>query len=95
MKVTPETLQRVAHLSRLHLREEDQAPLLDSMNRILAWMEQLNALDTSEVAPLYHMTEEVNSFRPDEPGHELPREQALGVAPRHDGTFFRVPKVVG
>ena len=34
-------------------------------------------------------------FRPDEPSHDLTREQALANAPDQDAGLFRVPQVIG
>lgn len=95
MKVDKETLERIAHLSRLYLKKEEEETLLQNMNNIVDWMEKLNELDTEGVEPLYHITETTNNLREDEVKDELPREKAFFNAPKHDDTFFRVPKVVG
>lgn len=95
MKVDKETLERIAHLSRLHLRAEDEEALLQNMNNIIDWMDKLNELDTDEVEPLYHITESTNNLRPDTIKGQLPKEEVFLNAPKHDNTFFRVPKVVG
>ena len=94
MKVDHDALQKIAHLARLEVRPDEEADLLNSLNGVLTWMEQLNEVDTTGVEPLTHMSDETNVLRDDLVGNHLPREQALANAPRHDGPFFEVPKVM-
>ena len=94
MKVNQETLHKIAHLARLEVKPEEEANLLNSLNGVLTWMEQLNEVDTAGVEPLTHISAEINVLRDDVVGHQLPREQALANAPQHDEQFFEVPKVL-
>ena len=94
MKVDHEALQKIAHLARLEISPEEEIDLLNSLNGVLTWMEQLNEVDTTGVAPLTHMSDETNVLRDDVAGNHLPREQALVNAPQHDDQFFEVPKVL-
>ncbi len=94
MKIDQDTLAHVAHLSRLELKEEDKPIMLENMNRILEWMDKLGEVDTEGVEPLYHITENENNLRPDEVKGQFTQEEALKNAPKQDGKFFRVPKVV-
>ncbi|WP_375447280.1 Asp-tRNA(Asn)/Glu-tRNA(Gln) amidotransferase subunit GatC [uncultured Fibrella sp.] len=95
MKVDTETLQKIAHLARLEVNPDEEAGLLNSLNSVLDWMEQLNEVDTAGVAPLMHMSEEINNvLRMDTVANQLPRDQALANAPDHDEQFIKVPKVM-
>lgn len=94
MKVDQETLQKIAHLARLEIRPDEEVELLDSLNGVLTWMEQLNEVDTTGIEPLTHISPETNVLRDDVVGNHIPREQALANAPQHDGQFFEVPKVL-
>ncbi|GAB4048608.1 Asp-tRNA(Asn)/Glu-tRNA(Gln) amidotransferase subunit GatC [Spirosoma litoris] len=94
MKVDHETLQKIAHLARLEVRPEEEADLLNSLNGVLTWMEQLNEIDTTGVEPLTHISAETNVLREDVVGNHLSREKALANAPQHDEQFFEVPKVL-
>lgn len=94
MKVDKDALQKIAHLARLEVRPEEEADLLNSLNEVLTWMEQLNEVDTTGVEPLTHISHELNVLREDIVANQLPREQALANAPQHDGQFFEVPKVM-
>jgi aspartyl-tRNA(Asn)/glutamyl-tRNA(Gln) amidotransferase subunit C len=94
MQVDQETLRKIAHLSRLDLEVNTEKDLIGRMNRILTWMEKLNEIDTSEVEPLTHMSEEVNVLREDEVKPPLPHDRGLYNAPKKDADYFRVPKVL-
>ncbi len=94
MNLDTETLRKIAHLSRLELAEEDEQKMKDSLNSIITWVEKLSELDTTGVAPLTHLTQEINALREDVVANMLSREQGLENAPLHDGAFFRVPKVI-
>ncbi len=94
MNISPETLQKIAHLARLNIVPAEEAELLNSLNNVLTWMEQLSEIDTTGVEPLMHLSNEVNVLRDDIPGQHLPREQALANAPQQNGVFFEVVKVM-
>ena len=82
----------MAHLARLEV--ENIEKMQEDMSKILDFMDKLNELDTSEVAPLVYMNESVNVMRPDKKGEMLSREDALKNASSTDGVFFRVAKVI-
>lgn len=94
MNLDLETVEKIAHLARLEVTETEKESLLNDMNKILSFMEKLNELDTEGVAPLVYLTDEVNVFRNDEVKHEITVEQALQNAPKQDGKYFRVAKVI-
>ena len=95
MSVTIKDVEHVAALAKLSFSDEEKSKLVGEMNTILAYMEQLNTLDTSGVEPLSHVVETGSVFREDEPRPMLPREKALQNAPAKTDEFFRVPKVIG
>lgn len=94
MKIDRKLLHKTAHLARLHFQEEDAEAMMKSMSEILDWVDSLHTLDTEGVEPLTHMSFEENNLREDGQHQPLAREKALEVAPKNDGTFFRVPKVL-
>lgn len=94
MKVDKETLHKVAHLARLHVKEDEEQKLLEDMSKILTWVEALKEVDTEGVEPLMHMTREVNVMRTDEARLTIDKADALKNAPKHNDNFFQVPKVL-
>lgn len=95
MSVTIKDVEHVAALARLSFTDEEKQKLASELNAILAYMEQLNTLDTSSVEPLSHVIELENVFREDVRAESLSREEALQNAPAATEKFFRVPKVIG
>lgn len=94
MTVDKDTIEKIAHLSRLNFSGEDEAKMLDSLNNIINWVAQLSEVDTEGVQPLTHMTDEHNVWRKDEVRDQLPHDKGLLNAPRKDTNYFRVPKVL-
>ena len=53
MALTPQDVSRIANLARLELSPAEQASLLGELNGFFAIVEQMRAVDTTGVAPLY------------------------------------------
>jgi aspartyl-tRNA(Asn)/glutamyl-tRNA(Gln) amidotransferase subunit C len=94
MKTDINTIRSLAHLARLEINETKEQEMLSDLNKILNWMEQLNELNTDNVEPLIHMSEEVNVMREDIAQNTVTHEEALRNAPKKDSDYFRVPKVM-
>ena len=94
MPVTQKDVEHVARLARLSFTDEEKQRLTAELNTILAYMEQLNGLDTENVEPLSHVIELQNVFRADERKPGLTPDEALQNAPGRVEDFFTVPKVI-
>jgi len=95
MSISEETLRKIAHLSRLELPEDQLPKMQREFSAMVGFVEQLRSVDTEGVEPLTTMTAEINAFRPDQIAGELPPQEVFRNAPDSDGTYFRVPKVLG
>jgi len=94
MALSSEEVLHVAELARLSLRPEEVELFTRQLNDILAYVQKLEELDTSGVAPLAHVIPLVNAFREDVVREGLSLEAALKNAPvREDGSFL-VPRVI-
>jgi aspartyl-tRNA(Asn)/glutamyl-tRNA(Gln) amidotransferase subunit C len=94
MIITHELLDKIAHLARLEIKEEDAEKLMQDMSTIVTWMEQLNEVNTDGIEPLTSMSHEINAFRYDTVKNQLSHTDALKNAPHSDENFFKVPKVL-
>ena len=94
MNIDKKTLHKIAHLSRLEIKPEDEEKLLSEMSAMVSFVEKLNEVDTTGVEPLTTMSHEINSMREDQVKDHLDREAALRLAPSRDEQFFKVPKVL-
>jgi aspartyl-tRNA(Asn)/glutamyl-tRNA(Gln) amidotransferase subunit C len=93
-KIDIKTVDEIAHLARLEFNNEAKAEILNDMNRMLAWVDKLNELDTDKVEPLIYMSEERSVLREDEVKQTLTQKEALQNAPKKDSDYFKVPKVI-
>ena len=94
MALSREEVLHVAELARLSLRPAEVELFTRQLNDILAYVQKLEELDTSGVAPLAHVIPLVNAFREDVVREGLSLEAALKNAPvREDGSFL-VPRVI-
>ncbi len=95
MSVTKNDVEHIAKLARLEFTEVEKEKFTHQLNSILTYIEKLNELDTSNVAPLSHVIPLENIFRKDEVKPSLPISETLRNAPSKIETFFKVPKVIG
>ena len=93
MKIDKPLLQKLAHLARLDIALHDEATLLKDLNKILAWAEQLEEVDTTGICPLSTMSSAQNIFQDDTPQAPLAHERGLKNAPHKDSNYFRVPQI--
>jgi len=95
MSLSRQDVAKVALLARLALTDEELERMTGELSKIVGFVSQLGELDTASVEPLAHPLDTKNVFRADEPAASLTTEQALASAPRHDGSCFLVPAVLG
>jgi aspartyl-tRNA(Asn)/glutamyl-tRNA(Gln) amidotransferase subunit C len=94
MNINRELLDKIAHLARLELNENDVEKMMQDMTAIVSWMEKLKEVNTNGVEPLTTMSHEINAMREDTVVPHLNHDEALKRAPKKDADYFRVPKVL-
>jgi aspartyl-tRNA(Asn)/glutamyl-tRNA(Gln) amidotransferase subunit C len=94
MEVNDALVDKLAHLARLKFDAAEKEEIKKDLQKMIAFVEKLNELDTTGVEPLLHMSDEINVLREDEVKDSISREEALKPAPLHDEQFFKVPKVI-
>ena len=94
MAVDVATVRRIAHLSRIKVAEADLAPLGTELNAILAFVEDLSAVDVSGVEPMTSVMPMPMKKRPDVVDDGGMAEIVVANAPAREDGFFVVPKVV-
>ena len=95
MAITKDEVRYIARLARLEFSDEEEDILAGDLSKVLDYMAKLNEVDTSEVPPMTHVQDLAGVTRPDEEQSRTTQEEALRNAPESDGTYFRVPKVIG
>jgi aspartyl-tRNA(Asn)/glutamyl-tRNA(Gln) amidotransferase subunit C len=94
MALDKATVAHIAALARIRLSEAELEPLAAELSHILTWIEQLNEVDTSGVAPMASVAATTLPMREDKVTDGGRCEEILGNAPRTARGFFVVPKVV-
>jgi aspartyl-tRNA(Asn)/glutamyl-tRNA(Gln) amidotransferase subunit C len=85
---------RIATLARIKVPESELEPLAGELTQILAWIEQLNEVDVSGVAPMTSVARMKMPMREDVVTEGGDRDAILKNAPKTTRGFFTVPKVV-
>jgi aspartyl-tRNA(Asn)/glutamyl-tRNA(Gln) amidotransferase subunit C len=94
MALDKATVAHIAALARIRLSETEIEPLADELSQILTWVEQLNEVDTSGVAPMASVAAAGLPMREDAVTDGGSGSEILGNAPHTARGFFAVPKVV-
>jgi aspartyl-tRNA(Asn)/glutamyl-tRNA(Gln) amidotransferase subunit C len=94
MPLTPDDVRKAARLSRLALAEAEIGPTLDTLNRTLALVEQMRAVDTTGVEPVAHAQDVSLRLRPDAVTETDRRNALMANAPAAEKGLFLVPKVI-
>ena len=94
MKISRSEVEHVARLARLALDNAEIDALTGDMDAILAYVDQLDRLNTEGIVPTAHAVPMANAFRQDEVRPSFTPEQAQVNAPSPDPAGFRVPRVI-
>lgn len=94
MKISNEEVRHIAKLAKLSLSDEEVEKYSKELGQIAEFVEQLNEVDISGVAPTAHILDKKNVFRKDEKKESFPREEILKNAPSKEAGCISVPKVV-
>jgi len=94
MAIDAATVKKVARLARIRVEESRLAPLAAELSGILAWIEQLDEVDTDGVAPMASTEAVTLPMREDVVTDGGDASVVLANAPKSARGFFVVPKVV-
>ncbi|TAL03143.1 MAG: Asp-tRNA(Asn)/Glu-tRNA(Gln) amidotransferase subunit GatC [Rhodospirillaceae bacterium] len=94
MSLDKATVRRIATLARIDVQEAELEPLAGELSAILGWIEQLQEVDTSAVAPMTGGTDAALPWRSDVVDDGGQPEKVVANAPDPQDGFFTVPKVV-
>ena len=98
MSLNLNDISRIASLARLSLSPEQSERMLTQLNGFFDIVEQMNAVDTTGVAPLAHPTAVIDHvalrLRDDVASEPNQREANQKSAPAVERGLFLVPKVI-
>ncbi len=94
MSLSRADVEKIAHLARLEINEQEAQSFADSLSRILELIEQMNAVDTTGVAPMAHPQDVGLRLREDRVTEANLRDKFQRIAPATEVGLYLVPKVV-
>jgi aspartyl-tRNA(Asn)/glutamyl-tRNA(Gln) amidotransferase subunit C len=94
MALAASDVEKIAHLARLGIDPEDAPEYSRNLSEILAFVEQLNAVDTTGIEPLAHPLDAAQRLRPDSVTETNEREQFQRIAPQIEAGLYLVPQVI-
>jgi aspartyl-tRNA(Asn)/glutamyl-tRNA(Gln) amidotransferase subunit C len=94
MPLSPDQIRLIARLARIALREDESAAVGERLNRVLAMLDQLKAVDTEGIEPMSHALDVVQPLRPDAVTEGDQRALFQAGAPAVEDGLYLVPKVI-
>ena len=94
MPLGPDAVLKIAHLARLHLPRDDVEQYAGDLSAILAFIEQMNAVDTTNVVPMAHPLDMTQPLRADAISEQDRRDEYQATAPAVRDGLYLVPKVI-
>ena len=94
MEINNKLIQDIAKLSKLKFDDSAEEKMKADLEKMIAFVDKLNEIDTEGIDPLIYMSEEVNVLREDKVTEKTSQEDALKNAPEKDSDYFKVPTVL-
>jgi len=88
------TVTTISYLSRLSIDKEKEEKIVQDLDNIIEFVEQLNDADTSDVEPLTNPLEKIAKTRSDHITAKNLKKELLEIAPSSNDDYFLVPRVV-
>ena len=93
-KITKEEVNKVAHLARLELNENEINNHAEQLENILEYIKQLETINTDDVPCTTRAIEVINILRKDEKKSSDCTEDLLELGPSIEDKNFKVPKII-
>ena len=94
MALSRKDVEKIAHLARLQVGEDQLAALAAQLSNILAFVEQMSNTDTANVEPMAHPFDAATRLREDIVTEVNERELMQSIAPAVEAGLYLVPKVI-
>lgn len=94
MALEKSDVEKIAHLARLHVDAAEAQEVANRISSILEMIDQMQSVETSNVAPLAHPFDAVQRLRPDVITETNQRDYLQKTAPATQDGLYLVPKVI-
>ena len=94
MSLSDDQVRRLARLARIAIGADESQALLERLNRVLGFVGEISAVDTTGIAPMAHALDLAQRMRADEVTERDRHELYKSVAPAVEDGLYLVPKVI-
>lgn len=94
MSLDKTDIEKIAHLARLAIDENDISSYARDLNNIFNLVEQMNGADTSDITPMAHPLDAHQRLRKDIVTEFNQRELFQSIAPKTEAGVYLVPQVI-
>ncbi|WP_191603054.1 Asp-tRNA(Asn)/Glu-tRNA(Gln) amidotransferase subunit GatC [Marinomonas algicola] len=94
MSLNKQDVQKIAHLARLSLSDNESEQYQESISSVLTLVEQMQSVDTEGVEPLCNPLEMTQRLREDTVTESNQRDSYLAIAPQSEKGLYLVPQVI-
>ncbi len=94
MSLQRQEVEKIAHLARIALSEQDIPEYTRNLSNILTLVEEMNTVNTNGITPMAHPLEAIARLRPDVVTEGNQRDHFQQIAPQVESGFYLVPKVI-
>ncbi len=94
MALEQSDVEKIAQLARLDVDANEAQEVTKRIGSILELIDQMQDVDTKNVAPLAHPFDAIQRLRPDEVTETDQREYLQRIAPATQDGLYLVPKVI-
>ena len=94
MSLTLEDVKKVARLARLAMTEQEAQAAHAQLTNIFGLIEEMQAVDTSGIAPMSHAQDVTQRLREDKVTEGNQREAFQAIAPQVEAGLYLVPQVI-
>tara|TARA_B100000963_G_C22419239_1_gene576902 strand:- start:494 stop:781 length:288 start_codon:yes stop_codon:yes gene_type:complete len=94
MSIDNKTVRKVSKLAKIKINEEEEIKLIEELNNILGWVDELKKVNTEKIEPMLSVFNESMIMRKEDVSSKTSDELVLKNAPESKSGFFVVPKVI-
>lgn len=92
--ISKETVNKIAHLARLSLSEQELPEYVTNLSNILSLVEEMKQIDTNQIQPMAHPLAMSQRLRDDNITEPNQRSEMQKLTPFTEAGLYLVPQVI-
>ena len=94
MTIQKEDVEKIAHLARIAINEQEKTQFVDDLSGVFKLVDAMDKFDVSQTTPLAHPLDIVQRLREDHVTEQDLRDVLQKNAPSTEAGLYLVPKVI-